>query len=488
MKTEKTALDSASGNIKTEGLTRESGLGDRLRRNLLWAGGGRFMSVVSLFLLHACLAHGLARDEYGAFLLMESAVLLLSVVILGGLPPVALRMLRWELIHRRADRAFSVVRATLFIMLVIGIGLAITTLVAVATGSQFVFFASSAKWLPWVLLWSASAATLRIVSELARGYELLGFSYFIGGQSGGFGVNLLLLTTVYTMLNLGTLSLAVAIPVLVGILAVCAIHSVLILLRLTSDGVRNGTDIHKPMPLKQILSGSMPLLIQQIVVYGIPEMDIILLGSMTTAEETAVYGVAKKLVVLSVVPLMLVNHSIQPFVAELFAQNRKHSLTALVRGSATLAAAPGLIYVAVLLIAPQTMISLTFGSGFEAASVPIRFLAVGSGVFLISGSCGLVQTMTGHERSAMWISVVAGTIYLSSAPSLIAHYSVAGAAGGAALLLLLSRVSSLLMVYNQERIWTGVTASRSLITEFVGLVRNRQSAPASSPLTSVSKR
>ncbi len=445
-------------------------VGRRLQANLIWAGAGRLLSVCFLFLTHAWLTHHLAKEDYGRFVLIESITLLLSILVLGGLPAVSLRMLRGYLVAGNVAGASSVVRASLLIMAGTSV-LAVVGLSAISyLGQDRILNGVLWQWFPWILAWATCSAFLRMVSELARGFEMLGFSYLVGGQSGGFGVNAFLLICMVVASFLSPLSLPMVFELQIAVQLCCTIPAIIVLLKLTTHDQPAAYSGSMALSLRRVIASSTPLLIQQIVAFGIPEVDTILLGSFASTDETALYGASKKLVFLAVVPLLLVNHAIQPFVAELHAKRDFVRLTAIVRGTATIAALPGLVLVLTLILIPDTILSLCFGPEYTAAAISTRILAAGSAAFLVTGSCGLVQTMTGHERSAMWTSLIAGGLYLCAAPLLISKFGILGAAVGTTSLQFLTRFSSLFMVYYHEKIWTSMTVSGTVISRCLSLL------------------
>lgn len=430
---------------------------------MLWAGCGRLLSVAFLFTLHASLAHLLPAVDYGCYVLLESVTLVLSLLILAGLPAISLRMLRTQLIAGNSAEAAVTVRTSLGIIL----GNSVLTTLAV---SALAFWAQDQglngtvwKWLPWILVWATCIALLRMVSELARGYEMLGFSYLIGGQSGGFGVNGILLLAVLTVGMPNGLSLWVTIWMQTTILLLCLVPAMSIILRATA--VNRPSELYTPgQPTTGwILRSSIPILFQQLVAFGLPEADTMMLGAFSTGEEIAIYGSARKMVFLATVPLLLVNHAIQPFISEFYVKREINHLETLVRGTATFAGIPCLFVVAMLFLAPELVLRTFFGESYTPAATALRILCVGATMFVMTGSCGLVLTMTGHERIGMWSSLILAVIYLVSAPLLIARFGIVGAAIGTASLQFASNISILLLVYYHERIWTGVTFSVNVL-------------------------
>ena len=330
------------------------------------------------------------------------------------------------------------------------------------------------KWLPWILAWATCTALLRMVSELARGYELLGFSYLVGGQSGGFGVNGILILSALAAGMTGGLSLQGILWIQVTVQLFCLIFGLVVILRVSTLNRPSEASGTQQVTVPQMLYSSLPILVQQLVAFGLPEADTMMLASYASVEDIALYGAAKKLVFLAVVPLLLINHAIQPFITEFYARRNTGQLATLVRGTATFAAIPSLFVVLTLLIAPELILQTCFGDTYTAAAGSLRILCCGTAVFVLTGSCGLVLTMTGHEHAGMWSSLIAGILYLLAAPYLIAGYGIQGAAISTVCLQFSTNISAMLLAYFHERIWTGITFSGTRVIACFRLIFPRK--------------
>ena len=455
-------------------------VGRRIQSNILWAGTGRLLSVALLLALHAGLARFLSAADYGRYILLESVTLVLSLVIMAGLPSVSLRLLRTQLLSGNGAGAADIVRVSLGIM----VGTSVLTTLAV---SAFAFLAGDRAlsgnlwtWLPWILGWTTFIAWLRMVSELARGYEMLGFSYLVGGQSGGFGVNGILLFAVVATGVLNGLSLRGMLTVQIVVQCLCAVAALIMIFRVASQNSLPAFAAVAGQPrVRPILQSSFPLLIQHLVAFGLPEADTMMLGAYSTGEDVALYGSAKKLVFLAGLPLLLVSHAIKPFITEFHARSDADRLTTLVRGTTTFAAIPSILVVLALLIAPDFILQICFGDAFGSAATSLRVLCVGAIAFILTGTCSLVLTMTGHERTGMWLSLTVGVVYLLVTPLLISGFGINGAAIAAAGLQCSANLGSMLLVYHHERVWTGITFSGNMVVACFRIIFPRKAGKES---------
>lgn len=476
----KTNTSVASGPLSGRHAQGQSSFGIRMRLNFMWAGIGRLLSIVFLFAMHVYLAHKLEAVEYGMYLWLESATMILSLIVLGGLPTIVLRMLRSELTLGHVEEASQIVVEAVFVLvgmscLIPGVVLSVTSIPRLG----FIDSAGLKPWLLWIIGWAVCTAVLRLLSEISRAYEMVGFSHLIGGQRGGFGVNGAMLCSVVACGTLAVVSLKAMLATQMAVQILSALFAAILVAWLATGQTPDVWIKCRFKKMFTMLCCSLPLLVQQLVVFGLPEADTLILASYGSAEEVAFYGAGRKLVLFATVPLLLINHAIMPFITDLYTARNLPQLRSLVRGAATIAALPGIVWTFILLIAPEYVLQTVFGSGFEQAGNALRVLCAGAAVFVATGSCGLVLVMTGHERSAMWSSLAIAILYLLVAPWLIKSYGVTGAAIGAAGLQVCSNVCSLLQVYFQVGIWTGVTLSKRDLAGFIALFRSSRITRAS---------
>ena len=442
----------------------------RLRSSGVWAASGRIGSGMLLLMLHGILARVLCSADYGRYVLIESVALVLSVVCMAGIPTVTLRLMRSSLATGDESQTSMTVNATLRLFMATT---ALTTLLTVVA-SQLVTSSLPEEidwsWLPWFLTWAVLAAGLRIFSEIYRAYYRYAMSYSIGGQSGGLMLNALMVLFSIIGIITGQISLQ-------GILGIQIVIQMGLLRTCLSDLRGHVTSKKRHVNGRLmwiILASAWPLLAQQLVSVGLPEAGKLMLGVYATAQDAGLYNAAARLVVLAHVPLMVVNNAIQPFITELHASGKRTQLTTLLRGSATLAAIPCVAVFGAFLIIPEFVLQLTFGPGFEQAAAALRVLTIGSLAWVLSGSCGLVLMMTGHERSCMLGTILPGVIFLMICPWLIDRYGVAGAAAGSTFLQLTSNGLCMLLVFRHHGIWTAVTLSQSVVADCCDMVRVRK--------------
>lgn len=158
------------------------------------------------------------------------------------------------------------------------------------------------------------------------------------------------------------------------------------------------------------------------------QADIVMLGFMTKSSDVGLYRVATAGALLVAMVLSAINPVIGPTLARQYALEDHARLKRTARAGAfvtTLCAAP---IVLVYLFVGKPILGLVFGHAYVAAWFPLVILSVGQFINASVGSVGLLLNMTGHERDTVW--VMGGTALLNIVLNavLIPHFGMTGAA------------------------------------------------------------
>lgn len=437
----------------------------RLRSSGIWAAFGRILSGVLLLGLHALLARSFTTVEYGQYVFGEALALIVTLVCMAGVPSVMLRMMKSSLAAGDETQANRVAGSAIKLFLVYSLATSF-----LAAGITFLFADQLSDRIEsgyfWLLAWGVLAAGLRVTSEIYRAHDSFSWSYAIGGQNGGLLVNMGLVSVAWFVISLNRMSL-------MAMFLTQAVLQATVLAMFVAPLRRRWA--HRDSQTVWILAlAAFPLLLQQLISIGLPEAGKLFLSFYASDTDAAFYNAATRLVILAHVPLMVINNAITPFVSELYSTDKKAELTALLRGTATLSAIPCLAVFGVFLFAPGFVLNLAFGPEFVVAIPTLQFLTVGSLAWVLSGSCGLVLTMTGHERSAMLGTLIPGVVYLVCCPWLAARYGHTGAAAASMILQLVSNTLCMAFVYFHCGIITGITTSYSTIGSCLRLIRSHE--------------
>jgi O-antigen/teichoic acid export membrane protein len=177
----------------------------------------------------------------------------------------------------------------------------------------------------------------------------------------------------------------------------------------------------------QWLAVSMPLLAITMAQELMNQLEIILLGYFTNAEQAGLFSAAWRLASLVAFALTTFGLLCGPLVASAYHRLDLQRLTSIVQLAARLATASAGLMI-ILLIGGGRLLLGVFGPGFEAAYVPLLALLAGGAVNAFTGVVAYLLTMTGHERTAMWIFCGALAVSLTMNLILIPRFGALGAA------------------------------------------------------------
>lgn len=452
--------------------TRLSGL----RLSFVWTAIGRLGAVGALFLLHMVLARNVSTEAYASYAILESSLYILVLLGTAGLPLALQREARI-----RADRGdhaeFSSLTVNAF-WLVAGFS---SLVLCIVVGCSVLFREYLSSELAQVSLlcfvtWVLCSSLLRLMGEFERARGDYFTANLVGGQRGGLGINLLVLAVVLgAQFTLG-LSLAFVIG------TQCCV----VILFCCFQLVRVYSHLRAPVSLevmKGLLVISLPMFATQLITQGIPEFDIFAVGALSSDRELGLYSVGKRIALLGVMPLLLVNGAVQPFISSLGSANDLKRLELITRCTATIACIPSLVILLATMLFPKVLLGV-FGSGFVDAVPIVVVLSLGSCIFVATGSGGLVLTMTGRERTNLKITTVSAIIFVMLSPLLTLRFGAIGAAIAVALVQVGANLATAVTVRRMLGIWTVVDWSPGRLAEGLTLItqssnRKRHARPVS---------
>jgi O-antigen/teichoic acid export membrane protein len=377
----------------------QSSLKQRLIAGGFWVLAGKVVTASSRLLAMALLARLLPQETMGAFGLALSVVTGGAMVGQLGLQQAVVRLVAESLGTGRPGRA----RAALgMVFRYCGLGnLAVVAILLLGGGSWLaldlwdspVLAASMAG----IAIWVAVTSFQVLVSESFRGFQDLRFATLFGGVI-TWAVALAVLGAVYLLAE--EISLLLVIAIIAGATAL-SLAGGFILLR------RRMKALGAPSPLRpgEVFSISLPLWVNVLTAFALTQFDLWILGAFIPKDAVAVYFGAMQLVVLVSMSLMLVNLVVPPFIADLYARGEKKRLERILRHTATLAGVPALLALLAFVFFGGPILGMVFTEGFRAGATVLALLSLGKMVNVLTGSCGVTMSMTGHQTALMGITV-----------------------------------------------------------------------------------
>lgn len=191
--------------------------------------------------------------------------------------------------------------------------------------------------------------------------------------------------------------------------------------------ILRGVSVH-PVPLRNVISMSLPMLMTSAFVFVIGETGTIMVGIYRAASEVGYYSAAVKLAMLTTFVLQAINSMAAPKFSELYHQNKMDELFHIAKKSTKMIFWVTTPILLCLVILGKPILTLLFGVKFLAAFEPLVFLAIGQFINAISGSTGIFMNMTGNHKAFRNIVAVAAVINIILNLMLIPRYGITGAA------------------------------------------------------------
>ncbi len=423
-------------------------LARRLLSGAAWAFAAKVVGVTSGLAVNAFLARMLPPEEMGAYFLAVSITTFAAIVARFGLKQTIVRLVAESMAKGLPGRAGASLR----------IVYVITALGALVVGGGYhlafgAWLAESVFEMPILAsvtgltaLWIAVLAFQTPVAETFRGLHDIRLAVFLDGI---LASALLAATLGVLWLNGYKVSFAQAILLSVVVAAASLLFGTLLFLRRARD-LRGEGEIRPP----EVLRISGPLFVTNLANQAMTNFSLWIVAAFLTAGEVALYGAAWKLVNLVALPLMLMNMSVQPVIAELHATGDKQRLQAALRGTATLAGVPALAVLAIFIVFGADVLGAVYGSHYCDAALILAVLSVGQIANVWTGSCGQVLVFTGHQRQLMSVTLWTGTASAAMALLGVHYWGLAGAATATAGGRVLQNGAVWLMVRKLTGLWT----------------------------------
>lgn len=204
------------------------------------------------------------------------------------------------------------------------------------------------------------------------------------------------------------------------------------------------SDKVRSMPIRTILSISLPMLMTATMMFFIGQIGVLMLGIFRTEAEVGYYSIAVKLATLTTFVLSAVNSMAAPKFSELFHKGKLDDLFYIAKKSARLIAVTTIPILLVLLIFGKLILGIMFGQEFVLAYPALVLLVSGQFVNSISGSTGIFMNMTGHQTVFRNIITIVAILNIILNLWLIPYFGANGAAAAAMISIMLWNISTLL--------------------------------------------
>ncbi len=400
----------------------------RLRQGGLWTFSGRTTGMAMVMATHIVLARIMPTAEFATFVLASSVVVFFSRAAMFGLNTLVCRYLAESFGVKDPERARHALRWTVRIgaVSIASMGLVGWWLLHLL-GDGLFHLPGLRESAGLIALWIMLLAISQILAEIFRGLHDLGMASILGGVSGGLASSTLFLLGIGLTSLLIPIGFAEVALVAAASLVLPSIYAVILLRRRWPRDAYSPPARPKhglaPLTLASVTRETFPMMLVQVLSFGLAQLDIWIVGACCSDVELAYYGVARRLAFLVAIPLTQVNLVVASTISELHAQGDRGKLESVIRGAATVSAILTSAIFIVLASFPTAILDVTFGPTFYLAAGPLLILCWGQLIFAFTGPCGLTLMMTGHQCLSLW-SLIATTFLFLFAPWAAAKYGL----------------------------------------------------------------
>jgi O-antigen/teichoic acid export membrane protein len=226
---------------------------------------------------------------------------------------------------------------------------------------------------------------------------------------------------------------------------------------------------------KEVFCISLPLLVNSMAWAVFSHANIWILALFRSESEVAIYGAAVRLMILVSFSLSLINATVPPLIAELYAKGERKILEKMLRITAFVAGVPSFVAMFLFLILGGDILAFIYGPFYRQASLVLVILSLGQLIGVWSGSCQQVLMMTGYQNILMIITTITGLLGLLVAILLVREYGILGMAAATSIGLAINNLASLIITRMKTGMWTHIGFSREAISSVKKLLLNRQS-------------
>lgn len=393
------------------------------------------------FILSIILARVLGVNGYGAYVLSITCVMILAMLATMGFDSAAIRFIPEYVIKKKWSLLRGLLLKSCQLITINSFGL--LSLVILFT---FLFESTIAA----PLLYASFLIPILAVNRL-RQSGLRALKHVVRSEFPEFVIRPVLLATLLIAFSFyfpDTLTASKAIVLTLSVTIVTFIIGGTWLYRLLPSPIIRVPSVYKT---KSWLPYALPMLFFSGLQLVNNYTDIIMIGSMMGSKFAGIYSAACRISILVTFGLMAANSIIAPVTSELHSLNMHQELQKIITLAARGAFVFTIIVGAFIAFTGPYLLSL-FGSVFFKGYPVLLILLLGQTVNAISGSVGLIMTLTGHHVQAARIFGLSAMLNILFNAILIPHFGMIGAAVATAITTALWNIIMVIYVVSRLRL------------------------------------
>jgi len=401
------------------------------------------------FILSVILARVLGVNEYGAYVLSLTWVMILAMLATMGFDSAAIRFMpeyvikkKWSLLRGLLLKSCQFIIINSFVLLSLVI--------------LFTFLFESTIAAP--LLYASFLIPLLAVNRL-RQAGLRAMKHVVRSEFPDFVIRPVLLVVLligFSFYFPDTLTASKAIMLTLSVTLITFIIGGTWLHRFLPSPIFREPSVYKT---KCWLPYAFPMLLLSGLQIVNNYTDIIMIGSMIGSEFAGIYSAASRIAILVTFGLMATNSIVGPVISELHSLKMRQELQHII----TLAARGAFVFtfiVGVFIAFTGPYLLIFFGPVFAKGYPVLLILLLGQAVNAIAGSVGLIMTLTGHHVQAARIFGLSAMLNILFNAILIPRFGIIGAAVATAITTALWNIAMAYFVLTKLKINPTVITGR----------------------------
>jgi O-antigen/teichoic acid export membrane protein len=420
----------------------------------------RIYMMALILVINIIVAKSMSPADCGTFVLATNILVFVCLLAMGGLEQVSVKLIAGDAGRTSRATTRSLLRRLSVVFMVC---LAAAGMIAVVAllGPVGTWLAFPKELTELVLGCAALLSVLKMLSVYLRSFHAVGSASLFDGRTGGVFNNSLLLLVMLVIPAARTQN-SVLFTALAASLAL-SIPLALIQLRKVWKGLvfqDNGSlspIVVKHFSYSMIFASSVPLLLTQLATQT--EIDIWLSSTWLSREDTALYGLTRRLSIQTIVPLQILNLMISSSIAELYVRGQKVELQRMLQSTAAIAAIISFAAQFVLVLFHEPILEALFGRFYVQAGTILTIMVAGEVINAASGSCGLTLALTGKGRVLLTANVVCVIIQFFVGTWAVRTYGLIGLSIVTAAIRSILFISLWLLARAYVGVWTHPTLS-----------------------------
>ena len=405
-------------------VSMNASLKSRLISGGSWALSGRIVSSASTLVANILLARLLSPEDMGYYFLAFSAVSIVVIIAQWGLGKGVVKLIASELAVGNVGQARSAVISSFVIVMTLS--LVLVALICSPAGgwflSKLIGTDALASMAGILSLWIFVLAMQSIVSESFRGYHDIRMATIFGGMLTALASMLFYFFAWFKVEEFGLFN---AVQVMVLATAISLLTGGMFLRKKVGKNEFTGS-----AKVLKVFRFGMPLMLTNLSVFATREFHMWVLAYYQPESEVALYGASLRLILLLALPLIIINAVIPSMVADMYSKKQYERVQNLLQKTASIMIVPAIFVLIVIVFFGDNILGIVYGDSYVEGYIPFVILAIGQLVNVLTGSPGILLTMSGHEHVVFKTALLASALGLVTSIASAQVYGAAGAALG----------------------------------------------------------